>query len=122
MDLEGVKDFLGHGIGKIKAAAYAAVPKLIEKDGFEAVLALIEYGKQKSWLLSGWKTNMPDANGEVGTHSAATQLEPTFSRQELGAGINNIIQNFQNPSVSKKIRKKFRLKNLSSRRLWRHQP
>ena len=31
LDLEGVKDSLGHGIGKIKAAAYAAVPKLIEK-------------------------------------------------------------------------------------------
>ena len=70
---------------------------ILEKNGFEAVLALTEYGQQKSWLLSGWKVDKPDANGEVGTQSAATQLEPTFSRQELGAGLlNNIPQDFKN--------------------------
>ena len=30
LDREGVKDSLGHGIGRIKAAAYAAVPQIIE--------------------------------------------------------------------------------------------
>ena len=30
LDLEGVKDSLGHGIGRIKAAAYAVVPQLIK--------------------------------------------------------------------------------------------
>jgi hypothetical protein len=40
---------------------------------------------------------MPDANGEVGTQSVATQPEPTFSRQELGAGLlNNIPQLSEN--------------------------
>ena len=43
----------------------------------------------------GGKVGKPDTNGEVGTQSAATQPEPTFSRQELGAGLLNNIQ--QNP-------------------------
>ena len=69
----------------------------IEKDGFEAILALTEFGNQKSWLLSGWEIGKPDAFSEVGTQSKATQSKPTFSRQELGAGLQNIIsQNSQN--------------------------
>ena len=69
----------------------------IEKDGFEAILALTEFGNQKSWLLSGWEIGKPDAFSEVGTQSKATQFKPTFSRQELGAGLQNIIsQNSQN--------------------------
>ena len=43
----------------------------------------------------GGKVGKPDTNGEVGTQSAATQPEPTFSRQGLGAGLLNNIQ--QNP-------------------------
>ena len=85
--------------GKILRFVKGNKTVVLEKDGFEAVLALTEYGQQKSWLLSGWKVDKPDANGEVGTQSAATQPEPTFSRQELGAGlINNITQNFENAS------------------------
>ena len=76
---------------------------ILEKDGFEAVLALTEYGNQKSWLLSGWEVEQPDANGEVSTQSAATQSEPTFSRQELGAGLKgNIPQNPDNASLESK--------------------
>ena len=72
---------------------------VLEKDGFEAVLALTEYGEKKSWLLSGWETGKPDAISEVGTQSDATQSMPTFSRQELGAGLRNIIpQNSENAS------------------------
>ena len=85
--------------GKILRFVKGNKTVVLEKDGFEAVLALTEYGQQKSWLLSGWKVDKPDANGEVGTQSAATQPEPTFSRQELGAGlINNISQIFENAS------------------------
>ena len=86
--------------GKIKRFVAGNKTVVIEKDGFEAVLALTEYGKQKSWLLSGWQINKPDANGEVGTQSAATQLKPTFSRQELGAGLNkSISQIFENSNA-----------------------
>ena len=62
-------------------------------------MALTEYGEKKSWLLSGWETGKPDAISEVGTQSDATQSKPTFSRQELGAGLQNIIsQNSENSS------------------------
>ena len=85
--------------GKILRFVEGNKTVVLEKDGFEAVLALIEYGQQKSWLLSGWKVGKPDTNGKVGTQSAATQPEPTFSRQELGAGLlNNIPQNPDNAS------------------------
>ena len=58
---------------------------------------------QKNWLLSGWEVEQPDANGEVSTQSAATQSEPTFSRQELGAGLKgNIPQNPDNESLESK--------------------
>ena len=84
---------LGNGVSE--EVQYKTV--VLEKDGFEAVWALTEYGQQKSWLLNGWKVGKPDTNGEVGTQSAATQPEPTFSRQELGAGLlNNIQQNLDN--------------------------
>lgn len=86
--------------GKIKRFVAGNKTVVIEKDGFEAVLALTEYGKQKSWLLSGWQINKPDANGEVGAQSAATQLKPTFSRQELGAGLyKSISQIFENSNA-----------------------
>jgi len=36
---------------------------------------------------------VPDAVSEVGTQSEATQSKPAFSRQELGADLNNIARN-----------------------------
>ena len=89
------------GDGKILRFVEGNKTVVLEKDGFEAVLALTEYGNQKSWLLSGWQTNKPDASGEVGTQSTATQLKPTFSRQELGAGLQrNISQLSENANFT----------------------
>ncbi len=70
----------------------------IEKDGYEAILSLDEHGKKKSWLLTGWEIDKPDAIGEVSAHSDATQFKPTFSRQELGAGLYNIIHGLSGKS------------------------
>ena len=61
------------------------------KDGFEAILSLDENGKKKTWLLTGWEIDKPDAVGEFYSNSDATQNTPTFSRRDLGAGLNNII-------------------------------
>lgn len=61
------------------------------KDGFEAILSLDENGKKKTWLLTGWEIDKPDAVGEFYSNSDATQNTPTFSRCDLGAGLNNII-------------------------------
>ncbi len=48
IDAEGVKDSLGHGIGRIKAAAYAAVPQIIEKGKI--------CNRQKNWKDRGYDT------------------------------------------------------------------
>lgn len=63
----------------------------IVHDGVTAVLSLDEHGKTKSWLLTGWENGRPDAKGEVGTQSPATQTAPTFSRDDLVAGLDTII-------------------------------
>ncbi len=63
----------------------------ISHDGYTAVLSLDENGKKKTWLLTGWENDRPDAKGEVGTQSPATQSTPTFSRDELGAGLEHIL-------------------------------
>ncbi|MEA4834958.1 MAG: hypothetical protein VB133_07485 [Anaeromusa sp.] len=62
---------------------------VIEHNGFEAVLSLDENGEQKTWLLTGWHKNKPDASGVVSAQSGATQVGPTFSRSDLVAGLLN---------------------------------
>ena len=76
--------------GKIER--YAAGNKTVHlvKDGYEAILSLDEHGKKKSWLLTGWEINKPDAFGKFSTKSEATQTAPTFSRRDLGAGLKQI--------------------------------
>ncbi len=88
----GVVDTVQNGV----ITKYVAGKKTIhlEKDGFEAVLSLEEHGNKKTWLLTGWEINKPDAPGQVSTDSGATQGAPTFSRRALGAGLQyNIQQN-----------------------------
>lgn len=69
------------------------------KDGYEAILSLDEHGKKKTWLLTGFDTKIsPDAEREFNATLKATQTKPTFSRQDLGAGLNkfNISPSAQN--------------------------
>ena len=79
--------------GKIER--YVAGNKTIHlvKDGYEAILCLDENGGKKSWLLTGWEINKPDAFGKFYTKSEATQTAPTFSRRDLGAGLKQIRTN-----------------------------
>ena len=59
------------------------------KNNIEAILSLDENGKKKTWLLTGFDTTVsPDAEREFNATLKATQSKPTFSRQELGAGLN----------------------------------
>jgi BirA family biotin operon repressor/biotin-[acetyl-CoA-carboxylase] ligase len=60
-------------------------------NGYEAVLSLDMDGNKKTWLLTGWEKDVPDATGEVSTQSGATQISPTFSRTDLGAGTYTIM-------------------------------
>ena len=64
----------------------------IEKNGIEAVLSLDENGNKKTWLLTGWNSKIsPDEEGQVCANPNPTQTKPTFSRQDLGAELSNII-------------------------------
>lgn len=64
---------------------------ILEKDGYEAVLALTRFGNRESWLLTGWEKNekTTGGNGEVSTTSVPTQISPTFSRADLGAVVSD---------------------------------
>jgi hypothetical protein len=48
LDLEGVKDSMGHGMGREKAAAYAAVPYIIKYG--------VVYDRQTNWKQRGYDT------------------------------------------------------------------
>ena len=57
---------------------------------YEAVLALTRFGNKEAWLFNGWKKDeKTGADGEVSTHSDATQANPTFSREDLGAVLSD---------------------------------
>ena len=57
---------------------------------YEAVLALTRFGEKETWLFNGWKKDeKTGADGEVSTHSDATQANPTFSREDLGAVLSD---------------------------------
>ena len=60
---------------------------VVLSDGeYEAVLALTRFGNKETWLFNGWrKDEKTGADGKVSTHSDATQANPTFSREDLGA-------------------------------------
>lgn len=95
--------------GDIKRYVKNKKTVILSKGDYEAVLSLDENGNKKTWLLSGWNTRIKDekssdVSGEVGTQSATTQIKPTFSRQDLGAELSNIItliENGLNPNVKK---------------------
>lgn len=75
--------------GKIQRYVAGNKTVILEKDGYEAVLSLDEYGKTKTWLLSGWKISTGETS-EVSATSSPTQDRPTFSRSELGAVLDTM--------------------------------
>ena len=96
--------------GRVERFTASKKTLVLQKGNIEAVLSLDEHGKQKTWLLTGWNATSPkgnkkrtDANGQVSTGSAATQTLPTFSRQDLGAVLNNSIA--QKEPVNKGLKK-----------------
>lgn len=63
---------------------------VVLSDGeYEAVLALTRNGVRETWLFNGWKKKeKADEASEVSTQSGSTQINPTFSREDLGAAIS----------------------------------
>ena len=63
---------------------------VIEKDGYEALLALTRFGENETWLFNGWeKIETTGENGKVSTNTVSTQANPTFSREDLGAVVSD---------------------------------
>lgn len=63
---------------------------VIEKDGYEALLALTRYGNKTTWLFNGWdKIETTGENGKVSANTVSTQANPTFSREDLGAAVSD---------------------------------
>lgn len=57
LDVKGVLDDIGHGVGRDKAVAFAAVHDIIEKG--------ISYNKSKNWKDRGWQTAVVAAPIEI---------------------------------------------------------
>jgi hypothetical protein len=80
--------------GKISRYTPRNKTVVLSKGNYEAVLSLDEHGNKKTWLLTGWAKEKPDATGEVSAQSGATQARPTFSRSDLVAGFGNSLKPF----------------------------
>jgi len=58
LDKEGVKSSLGHGMGREKAAAFAAVPEIISKGKV--------FDRQENWKGRGYDTFVIGASFKMG--------------------------------------------------------
>ncbi len=76
--------------GKISRYVEGNKTVIIEKDGYEALLALTRYGNKETWLFTGWdKIDTTGENGKVSANTVSTQANPTFSREDLGAVVDD---------------------------------
>lgn len=76
--------------GKISRYVEGNKTVIIEKDGYEALLALTRYGNKETWLFNGWdKIETTGENGKVSANTVSTQANPTFSREDLGAVVDD---------------------------------
>ncbi len=66
LDLEGVKDSLGHGIGREKSAAFAAVPDIIRKGTV--------FDRQSNWKGGGYDTSVISAPVRIGDTDYAGEV------------------------------------------------
>ncbi|MCA3128561.1 MAG: hypothetical protein IOD10_16820, partial [Rhodocyclaceae bacterium] len=73
--------------GKVERYTKANRTVVLAHRSARAVLRLERFGQRETWLLTGWEEGKPDESGEVRTQSGPTQRGPTFSRAELGAGL-----------------------------------
>ena len=76
--------------GKISRYVAGNRTVIIEKDGYEALLALTRFGNKETWLFNGWdKIETTGEDGKVSTNTVSTQANPTFSREDLGAVVDD---------------------------------
>lgn len=66
LDLKGVEDSIAHGVGRLKAAAFMAVPEVIEK-GFV-------FNREHNWKERGWDTAVIIAPVKIGAEDYACEV------------------------------------------------
>jgi hypothetical protein len=75
---------------------------VLEKDGYQALLALTRYGEKDTWLFNGWeKIETTGENGKVSANTVSMQANPTFSRTDLGAAISRATKLLKNSESDK---------------------
>ena len=82
LDRRGVKDSIGHGIGRTKAAAYAVVPEVI-KHGFV-------YAEENNWKNRGYDTAVIIANVEIGEKPYICEVVVTKSDNRQGFYLHEV--------------------------------
>ena len=66
LDLKGVEDSIAHGVGRLKAAAFMAVPEVIEK-GFI-------FSREKNWKNRNWDSAVLVAPVKIGTEDYVCEV------------------------------------------------
>ncbi len=66
LDLKGVEDSVAHGVGRLKAAAFMAVPEVIEK-GFI-------FSREKNWKNRNWDSAVLVAPVKIGTEDYVCEV------------------------------------------------
>lgn len=82
LDKEGVKDSLGHGIGSLKAAAYMAVPNVIEKGYI--------YDKQTNWKNRGYDTAVLIAPIKINGENYACEVVVKKGKERQGFYLHEV--------------------------------
>ncbi len=108
LDLKGVEDSLGHGMGRLKAAAFMAVKDVIEK-GFI-------FNRETNWKGRGWNTAVITAPIKIGTknyicevvvkkinNSQRFYLHEVETKETLGGVFKSVANNGNASQVSRLI-------------------
>ncbi|MGN1038789.1 MAG: hypothetical protein ACI4P0_05285, partial [Mailhella sp.] len=82
LDLEGVKDSLGHGIGREKSAAFAAVPDIIRKGTV--------FDRQSNWKGRGYDTSVISAPVRIGDTDYAGELVVKTGKDRQGLYLHEV--------------------------------
>ena len=82
LDLEGVKDSMGHGIGREKSAAFAAVPDIIRKGTV--------FDRQSNWKGRGYDTSVISAPVRIGDTDYAGEVVVKTGKDRQGLYLHEV--------------------------------
>ena len=82
LDLEGVKDSMGHGIGREKSAAFAAVPDIIRRGTV--------FDRQSNWKGRGYDTSVISAPMRIGDTDYAGEVVVKSGKDRQGLYLHEV--------------------------------